>query len=184
MLKQPLSLEHALLGFLKERPLHAYEIYQMLKQAQALGLVWRVKQSQLYALLARLEEAGYLSSTAELQENRPPRKVMRLTDEGEHAFAEWLMLPVTHGRDLRLEFLAKLFFAARAGPAAVTQLIQAQRRLFQAQLVSLHSQAAAIHNQRAYDWLVLQFRIGQMEAMLAWLETCKTTLVNTVEAAG
>ena len=71
----PLTTEHALLGFLRRRPMYGYEIHQQLTHPTGLGLVWRLKQSQLYALLAKLEEAGYVTTTIEPQETRPPRKI-------------------------------------------------------------------------------------------------------------
>ena len=42
-----------------------------------------------------------------------PRKMLRLTPRGREAFAEWVRNPVEHGRDFRLEFLAKLYFATQ-----------------------------------------------------------------------
>ena len=48
----------ALLGFVRQQPSHGYDIYRQLMQSPELRLIWRVKQSRLYALLARLEEAG------------------------------------------------------------------------------------------------------------------------------
>ncbi len=179
MVKQPLGLEHALLGFLRERAMHAYEMHQTLAQAEALGLVWRLKQSQLYALLARLEDTGYIDSTTEPQGTRPPRKIMRLSAEGEAAFARWLVEPVAHGRDFRQEFLAKLFFAGQDDPATVAALVERQRKACQGWHTELHSQAEAIGAERPYDWLVLQFRIGQIEAILQWLDTCAATFAVT-----
>jgi PadR family transcriptional regulator AphA len=73
MVKLPLTIEHALLGLLRRGPMHAYEMHRMLLQSEALGLVWRLKQSQLYALLGRLEEAGYVAGVVEAQPARPPR---------------------------------------------------------------------------------------------------------------
>jgi DNA-binding PadR family transcriptional regulator len=58
--KEPLTLEYALLGFLRAGPAHAYEIHQRLSQTEVLGLVWRLKQRQVYALLERLEEENYV----------------------------------------------------------------------------------------------------------------------------
>src|SRR5262252_750744 len=118
-LKPALGLEHALLGLLRAQPMHAYEMHQQLLRAEALGLVWHLKQAHLYALLAKLETAGYVGSTTESQGTRPPRKILHLTPAGAVAFADWVTTPVAHGRDLRLEFLAKLFFAAREGPQTV-----------------------------------------------------------------
>jgi PadR family transcriptional regulator AphA len=180
MVKVPLALEHALLGFLRERPMHAYEMHQRLAQAEALGLVWHLKQSHLYALLARLEEAGYLDSTTEARGSRPPRKLMHLTAAGLAAFEYWLVEPVAHGRDFRLEFLAKLFFATQDDPATAMTLIDAQRRNCQVWLADLRAQAEATGPDPAYDWLVLRFRIGQLEAILDWLDTCAATLAVEV----
>src|SRR6185503_10578145 len=127
MLKQPLTIEYALLGFLRQQPMHAYEIHQTLLRPEALGLVWHLKQSLVYVMLERLEHEGYITTTLEPQNSRPPRKLLHMTPSGRAAFERWLVLPVEHGRDFRLEFLAKLYFASRDDPAVVARLLTAQR---------------------------------------------------------
>jgi PadR family transcriptional regulator AphA len=178
MVSAPLALEHALLGFLRDQSMYPYEIYQTLDQAKELGRVWRLKQSQLYALLVRLEEAGYISTTTEARGNRPPRKVMTLTPTGRAAFERWQLTPVAHGREFRLEFLAKLYFASQDGATTVASLIERQRVACQAWLVDLNAQAETLQASNRYDWLVLQFRVNQITAILAWLETCAETLAT------
>jgi PadR family transcriptional regulator, regulatory protein AphA len=176
MVKLPLSIEHALLGFLREHPMHAYEIHQTLLRPEALGLVWHLKQSLVYVMLERLEEAGYITTTLEPQNSRPPRKLLHLTPGGRAAFERWLVLPVAHGRDFRLEFLAKLYFANQDDPATVAILLTAQRAACQEWLGDLRRQAEKLASKRDYDWLVLQFRVGQLEAILSWLDTCEATV--------
>lgn len=182
MVKLPLAMEHALLGLVRQRPLHAYEIHQTLMQAEALGLVWQLKQGQTYALLSRLEDAGYVASTLEAQDARPPRKVLRATPSGEAAFARWLATPVRHGRDFRLEFLAKLFFAAQEPGPVLPALLAAQRAACQELIDQLRARIAAIAPDRPYDRLVLQFRLGQLDATLLWLDECANTLLPTPSA--
>jgi PadR family transcriptional regulator, regulatory protein AphA len=172
MVKLPLTVELGLLGFLRQRPMYGYELHQLLSESADLGLVWRLKQSQLYALLAKLEDEGYLTSAVEPQGSRAPRKTFTLTPLGEQAYHDWVRSPVAHGRDVRIEFLAKLFFARQEGPEAIAQLIEGQRAVARAQLAELHAQAAELGEARPYDWLVLQFRSGQLEAILTWLDTC------------
>jgi PadR family transcriptional regulator, regulatory protein AphA len=174
----PLGLEHALLGLVRHQPMHAYEMHQQLLHAEALGLVWHLKQGHLYALLARLEAAGYLAGVTEPQGTRPPRKILHLTPAGEAAFARWLQRPVAHGRDFRLEFLAKLYFAAEEGPTTVRRLIATQRTACQVWLDDVHAQAQTIGADRPYDRLVLRFRIGQIEAILPWLDECEEALAQ------
>jgi DNA-binding PadR family transcriptional regulator len=180
-LSSPLTTEHALLGFLRQQPMHGYEIYQRLSDPNGLGPVWRLKQSQLYALLAKLEEESYLTVTVELQDTRPPRKIFQLTEAGRAAFLAWVESPVPHGRTLRLDFLAKLYFAQREGPEIALHLIEAQRALCRSWLTAQQQEAHALSGARPYEWLVHQFRIGQIEAMLAWLDTCQEVLSVPVD---
>lgn len=173
MIRLPLTVELALLGFLREGPLHGYEVHRRLSDPAGLGLVWKLKQSHLYALLTRLKEEGYLASTVKHQQARPPRKLFRLTRTGNSAFLDWVQAPVPHGRDLRLDFLTKYYFAQREGPTFVARLLKRQRTACQDWLRVQQAQAEAAHDVRSYEWLVCQFRIGQIEAMLSWLDFCE-----------
>lgn len=166
MAKQQISMEYALLGFLRRDSVHAYEISRRLSDAQSVGLVWHLKQSNLYSLLDKLEADGLITSLTISQGSRPPRKVLSLTDLGRERFDMWVISPVKHGRDFRMEFLAKLFFAAREGK--ITQLTDAQREECNKWLRELRTQIAA---SSGYQRVVYEFRLGQTEAFIAWLET-------------
>lgn len=177
--KQTLTIEQSLLGFLRQRPMHGYEIYQQLAASDGLSRVWRLKQSRLYALLGSLEKEGYITATFELQETRPPRKVFHLTPTGQAAFETWVNSPVQHGRQLRLEFLAKLYFARREGSEVAERLIARQCAACRAWLAEQQRMTETLNPERIFDMLVHRFRIMQIEAMLAWLEACQQTLHNT-----
>jgi len=173
---EPLSTEFALLGFLRQQPMYGYEIHQQLSEATGLGLVWRLKQSQLYALLAKLEREGFVTTTIEYQEARPPRKMFELTEASRNAFQEWVQRPVAQGRKLRLEFLAKFYFARLEGLEVATRLIEQQRLACRNWLRQQEEETEALRYSQPYDWLVHKFRRGQIEAMLAWLDTCQESL--------
>jgi PadR family transcriptional regulator, regulatory protein AphA len=175
--KEPLALEYALLGFLRPGPAHAYEIYQRFTRTEVLRLVWQIKQSQLYALLERLSKAGYLTSRVEAQGNRPPRNILHLTPSGESAYLRWMVEPVRHGRDFRQEFMAKLYFARLESQAVVADLLKQQQDTCDELRARLQQQLAALPIDKVMDRLVVQFRIEQMTAILAWLGTCETTLL-------
>ena len=65
------GLEIALLGLLRTHPRHAYELHQLLTEgSEPLGIIWRLKQSNLYALLAKLEEAGYVRRERDATDRR------------------------------------------------------------------------------------------------------------------
>lgn len=169
----PLTIEWSLLGLLVEKPMHGYELHQRLTVTTGLRLVWHIKQSQLYAVLARLEERGYLTTTLETQESRPPRKIHTPTPAGRTALEAWVRTPVPRGRDLRLEFLAKVYFARQQGDATLHALLAAQETIFYKWLAELQNTLDAL-NPTSYEALVYRFRVGQVQAMLAWLEQIET----------
>jgi len=173
MNRSPLTVEYALLGLLYQHPRHGYEIYQELLAEDGLSLVWRVKQSQLYALFAKLEQQEYIIATLEPQDARPPRKILQLTPAGQKTFLGWLRSPVSQGRRMRQEFMAKLYFARRLEPDAAPLLIDRQREVCQTWLAALRANADDLSTERPFEWLVHQFRIGQVEAMVNWLDVCE-----------
>ncbi|MCG3207060.1 MAG: hypothetical protein FOGNACKC_00660 [Anaerolineae bacterium] len=173
MTRSALTIEYALLGLLYQQPRHGYEIYQELLAEDGLSLVWRLKQSHLYALLAKLEQQNYVTATLEPQDSRPPRKILQLTPAGREAFLSWLRTPVPQGRQMRQEFLAKLYFAHRLEPTTSATLIDKQRDICADWLASLQNQADMLATERPFEWLVYQFRIGQIEAMIHWLDVCE-----------
>jgi DNA-binding PadR family transcriptional regulator len=169
-------LELALLGLLRRHPSHAYELHQTLQTTEPLGLVWRLKQSNLYALLNKLEVAGYIESALESQGPLPPRKTQQLTVDRRAMLRHWLETPVEHGRDFRLEFMAKLAIVLDEGEQAVTTLLGLQRDATRARVAELEHAVDAVASDRPFERLVLQFRVTQLQAILSWLVTCEQTL--------
>jgi PadR family transcriptional regulator, regulatory protein AphA len=180
MVKLPLTVEHGLLGFVRQQPLHGYEIAQRLAATAELGLAWYWKQSQVYAELGRLEEEGYLTSVVEAQGLRPPRKVFQLTAQGAAAFADWITSPVAHGRDFQLEFPLKLYFAQLEGGATAQTLLARQQEVCRSWLEALHAQEQpAGDDNPTYARLVQEFRRSQIATTLGWLNTCAAQLVES-----
>jgi len=160
-----LPLNLGLLGFLRERPRHGYEIHQVLTETPELRRIWRVKQGRLYAMLARLEEEGLLRATLEAPTNRPPRKMLYLTPAGERAFEAWLAEPVALPREMRLEFMLKLYFAMQAGPEAAGRLIARQRAVCDEWLAT-----QAAEPDSPFLRAVVAYRRAHIAAIGKWLE--------------
>jgi DNA-binding PadR family transcriptional regulator len=168
LIQAPLSVELALLGFVRREPHHGYEIYRRLSETPELRLIWRMKQSRLYALLTRLEEDGLLRATLEPQDRRPSRKVYSLTPAGESAFRRWLTWPVESPRELRLEFMLKLYFAAEVNPETAARLIQRQQEVCAQWLAAWGDDNEPV---RPFIHAVRRYRRGHIEAIQHWLAT-------------
>ncbi len=177
MVKLPLGMEYALLGLMHGAPAHAYAIHKRLAQTDVLHLVWRVTQRQTYAALDRLADEGYIREHREVAGRRPPRRMFQLTAVGEAAYARWVTTPVQHGREFRQEFMARLYFARRDGPATLDALIAAQ----EAACVGRTAALAALAQEPGVpqlDRLVLRFRLGQLDAIRSWLAECRAELLG------
>ena len=166
----PSSMEYSLLGLLGDRPMHGYELHHELRGGTGLGLIWTIKQAQLYALLAKLESEGLIAAELSVQGNRPTRRVFHLTLAGQAAFDSWLRRPAAR-RDFRLDFLAKLYFARRGDSSLARALLTEQRSLCAHWLQEMRERGAACRDGSS-DEPVYRFRIGQLESMLAWLDEC------------
>jgi PadR family transcriptional regulator, regulatory protein AphA len=168
--QSPLTNEYILLGFLHQQPGYGYDIYKELNGLVGLALVWHVKQSQLYALLDKLEMDGLLESRFEAADPRPARKMYTLTEDGQQLFMQWVCSPVGHGRDMRQIFLAKLYFARQLGDDITRELVEQQIAVCKGWLEEHRTRLAQLDGDRDYERIVYRYRITNEEAMLAWLQ--------------
>jgi hypothetical protein len=102
--------------------------------------------------------------------------VFHLTPSGERAFLDWVQHAVEHGRDIRLDFLVKFYFAQPEGAEVTLRLVERQRAACQNWLTRQQAVADSLPDDQAYERLVNEFRLGQTEAMLNWLDSCEQTL--------
>ncbi len=177
MKTQPAS-EYALLGALMTGPRHGYEIRSFLRAG--LGATWHIPTSQLYAQLKRLEERGDLGSSLEPQESRPSRRVFEITPRGRDTFLSWVSAPTLHVRDLRVEFLAKLFFARRLGLDG-HRLVREQEQILEQALSRMNDRLE--QETEPHHRLSAGFKRATARAWRDWLreeaqpfveETCRT----------
>jgi DNA-binding PadR family transcriptional regulator len=173
MISRPLTIEFTLLGYLRAGPLHGYQLYQCLQEPGGLGQVWRIKQAHLYALLGKLEEAGFIQGALQVQETRPVRRVYQLTLEGQETYNKWVITPVNTPRQIRQEFLAKLYFAQREGEKTILTLVDNQLTVCLHWLERHHEQLITAPGE-TFKQVVWRYRLGQIQATLAWLQQLKS----------
>ena len=149
---------------------HGYDLSREFQPGGALGDVIRIAPGMLYHHLKRLEEKGWTAATVEPIANRPPRQSYTLTPTGEAALDRWLAEPVAHTREVRLEFLVKLYLAQRREPALAARLVAEQRTRLAELLRTIEEQASHLED-GSFARSVLDLRAAQTRAALEWLET-------------
>jgi PadR family transcriptional regulator AphA len=175
-LSSSLILEYILLGLLQGEPDHGYALFERIQGTPELSLIWQVKRSKLYYLLEKLAREGLLAISVSPREGYPDRKVFQITEKGREAFRAWVSAPVQSSRQVRITFLSKLYFALQEGSAAAEDLIAAQLDLCQKWIESLKEELAERSSESFLARQVLLFRIGQVEAMVNWLSSCRDQL--------
>ena len=171
-----MSLDHAILGFLQYGPLSGYD----LKQRFDLSVqhFWPADQSQIYRILAKLDEQGYIRATVVEQENRPDRKVYTITQAGREELHRWLMSPLEMDQG-RSAALVQVFFSGQLSDEEILGILRRAAEQCRARLGHLRQVPAQAHRcteevkdpREAWCWfLTLECGIRMTEARLAWME--------------
>jgi len=131
------TTEHAVLGVLAQGPSHGFAVSKTFATGTELGRVLTVRRPLVYRALDRLVDAGLARPLhTEKGDAGPQRVVLEVTDRGRRRLRDWLSTPVTHVRDLRIEFLLKLAVITMGGDSPI-ELIRLQRATLEPTLSAL-----------------------------------------------
>ncbi|QNG18321.1 PadR family transcriptional regulator [Rhodococcus triatomae] len=86
-----MALEHALLVALSEQEGSGYELARRFDKS--IGFFHSATHQQIYRVLRRMDEAGWLVGEAVAQDGRPDKKVYRVTDAGRDELRRWIAEP-------------------------------------------------------------------------------------------
>lgn len=128
-------LELAVLGLLKERPMHGYQLSREL--TDSLGGLWRVSYGSLYPTLRRLEHDGGIESQAGDQRGARRKKVYRITEAGERMFLDLLQEAPQDGQTEDARFRIRLAFFRYLPPETRIRLLERRRQALQRRLATI-----------------------------------------------
>jgi PadR family transcriptional regulator, regulatory protein AphA len=167
--------EYAVLGLLRQRPAYGYELQRRLAPGQPLGRVCPVEPAMVYAILKSL--AGLELIDGEWDSSvYPPKAVYAITDAGEADFQRWLRRPVARLREVRLDFLLKLYFALDEGPALARELLESQIEAVRAYTDELEAARVEAAQRGCFEEIVLDSKISAAEHTRSWLERSLTRI--------
>jgi DNA-binding PadR family transcriptional regulator len=163
-------LELAILGLLKEEPMHGYQLSREL--GESLGSSWRVSYGSLYPTLRRLERDGEVEPVGDDAARGGRRKrVYRVTDKGERAFLDLLQAtpPDTSTEDTR--FRIRLAFFRYLPPETRIRLLE-RRRAFLEDRLSTLDDSRRTTRARADDYTLALIEHGRhvTENDIAWID--------------
>lgn len=107
-----MSLSHAILGILTYKPMTGYTLKKTFDKS--ISHVWTASLSQIYRELSTLEKKGYVTSSIVKQEDRPDKKIYKITQQGKNVFLRWLNdFPEKYSFPKRDEFMLRIFFGSK-----------------------------------------------------------------------
>ena len=152
-----MSLRHALIGLLRERPASGYDLMQIFEKS--LHQVWPATKSQVYAELAKLADAGLIAVTAEGPRGR---REYAPTEAGLVELRHWLV-EVTPEENQRSETLLRVFLLGAVDRSQAKEFMLATRERTLADLARLDALTASIDWESHGDDDLLRYGIIVME---------------------
>ena len=171
-----MSVRHALLGLLAQRPRHGYDLHAAFEALVGGEQNWDVKPAQIYTTLDRLEKGGQIRQEALAQEAGPEKRIYDITDEGLAELDQWFATGVNpeHQRD---KFFVKFSLALILGQGWPTRVIQRQRAQLYQDLHALTVQRQRVDPKCELARLLLLDKAAMhLEADLRWLDLLETRL--------
>jgi PadR family transcriptional regulator AphA len=156
ILELAVSLRHALLGTLKDRPLTGYDLVRRFQGT--LGFLWSAPQSQIYPELRRMEAAGLVSATVAPRGARAQKRIYSVTEAGIDELRRWAtdFMPLPAQRD---PIHLKAAFFDMAPLEAVREQLRAHIAQYQWRIEQWQARSDAIRGRRAElieAWLTRQ----------------------------
>ncbi|MCI0709101.1 MAG: PadR family transcriptional regulator [Chloroflexi bacterium] len=195
-----MSVKHALLGLLTENPKHGYDLKRDFDDR--LGDIWNLNYGQIYTTLERLVRDGLVELFDEVsQEDRPDKKIYRITSSGRNELRHWLVQPLKHEpRTLRDELFLKLLFIDLTDPELILQQIREQHSVYMAHMMQLtnrkyqidgsarraienthdDTERRRIERNRLVSLVVLDAALFHAEADIRWLKHSEARIKELV----
>ncbi|MET9619593.1 PadR family transcriptional regulator [Streptomyces sp. NPDC006464] len=126
-----MALEHAILVSLLEKPGSGYELARRFERS--IGYFWTATHQQIYRVLKRMENDGWVDVRDVPQQGRPDKKEYSVADLGRAALSSWLHEPI-EPESVRHDLAVKIRGAAFDDPAALMSEVERHKQAHAARL--------------------------------------------------
>lgn len=162
-------LELAILGLLKERPMHGYELKKRL--SYMLGHFWTVSYGSLYPALKRLEKSAGIERAYSVKEKTRNRNVYRITRKGETTFMRMLTENVSNASLANTEkFDLRMTFFQYLEPETRLELLEMRRMYLEDQVAKFKAYRSTNKDEDRYRTGLLRHKVDQAKSDIRWLD--------------
>jgi DNA-binding PadR family transcriptional regulator len=165
------------LGLLMDRPMHGYEISQVIGKEEIRGWL-SVSITSIYYALNKLKKNGSIMETVHTSETSPERTVYHITDSGRQVFFGLMEKSLASSDRPYLDFDLAVYFINRLPQTSVTTLLAKRRKFLQewldSLLVSLESARELSNNSPGLA--ILEHSDAFLRMEVEWLDHVVTEL--------
>jgi DNA-binding PadR family transcriptional regulator len=162
-------LELAVLGLLKEKPMHGYELKKALTERFA--QTGKYSYGSLYPTLKRLQKVGAVELEYPKGEIARRKNVYRLTPAGEEVFVQMLEQANPHATEDREAFMLRLAFFRYTRPETRVRMLERRRGYLLDQLARIKDSLKKL-KERMDDYSLELMRYDEFntEHDIRWLD--------------
>lgn len=175
-------LELAILGLLKEKDMHGYELKKRL--GDTLGSFWQVSYGSLYPALKRLQRGGAVEMIYPRERVGRRKNVYRITERGERLFAE-LLERAGHEASEDSGFSLRFTFFKYLKPETRIRLLERRRAFLEGRWARLR-QSLQSYRERidSYTLSLMSHELATTESDIRWLDELIQAERRLAPAAG
>ena len=162
-------LDLAVLGLLKEKPMHGYELRKALKER--FTQTGKYSYGSLYPTLKRLQKAGAVEMEYPKGETSRRKNVFRITPGGEALFAELLEHYGPAAED-KEAFMLRLAFFRYTRPETRQRILERRRGYLLDQLAKIKDSLKNLKERMdQYSLELMRYGETEQEHEIRWLDT-------------
>lgn len=160
-------IEMAILGLLKDRAMHGYELRKEL--TAQLGQFWQVSYGSLYPAIRRLEKSGAVELIFPKKDVARRKNIYRITPDGERTFQASLLEHASISDDTK--FGLRFAFFRYLKPDARVELLERRRAYLTEKLAEIRSQLRKYRERiDAYTYRLMEHGGDITRADIEWID--------------
>ena len=167
MATEGVSFRYFVLGLLHQQPMSGYDVKRLLERMN--GLIGSSSFGHIYPALHTLLEEGWVAVNVVTRQDRPPKKVYTIKQEGRTALQEWLEQPFPSNPSQKA-LVMRLILAQGLLQKGLMAHLQ-QRRAQVAARRDARKELSGEPEQAGRGWqMALDYGLAVADAELGWLD--------------
>ncbi|MBE0447399.1 MAG: helix-turn-helix transcriptional regulator [Actinobacteria bacterium] len=166
------KIDLMVLGLVLEKPMHGYEINQVIGSEEMYSWL-DISRTSVYYALARLKKQGFIAEVVEKQYNKPDRSVYRITETGRELFFDSLEWSLAEQEKVFLEYNVGLFFINKLTKEKAYEVLEKRKRFVKKWQKSLKEQLKLVQDDEEYSptlKAVIDHTLSFAEHEASWLD--------------